>query len=64
MMNQKFSEIKSATKSFFVKCARVWHILKKPTMIEFQTVAKISALGILIVGALGFVISYFVNLFI
>jgi len=63
-MNQKFSEIKSATKSFFVKSTRVWHILKKPTMIEFQTVAKISALGILIVGALGFVISYFVNLFI
>jgi len=44
-------------KSFFVQCTRVWRILKKPTASEFKAVAKISAIGILIIGAVGFLIS-------
>lgn len=44
-------------KSFVLQSKRVWHVLKKPTMDEFKTVAKVSALGILIIGALGFLIS-------
>ena len=50
-------------KSFLLKCKRVWHILKKPTMDEFWTVTKISALGIAVIGALGFAISIAVNMF-
>ncbi|MEK6897827.1 MAG: protein translocase SEC61 complex subunit gamma [Nanoarchaeota archaeon] len=59
MLKQKFEEIKS----FFLKCKRVWFALRKPTKKEFILVAKISAIGILIIGAGGFVISVVMNLF-
>ena len=52
------------TKSFFFKSKRVWYVLKKPTREEFEQVTKISAIGILIVGVLGFAISILINLFI
>ena len=52
------------TKSFLMKCKRVWHALKKPTRKEFETVAKISALGILVLGAIGFLISLLVMPFV
>lgn len=51
-------------KSFALKCKRVWHILKKPTKKEFEQVAKISAIGVLILGALGFIISLIMKLFV
>jgi len=44
-------------KSFFFKSKRVWHVLKKPTREEFVKITKISALGILIIGVGGFIIS-------
>lgn len=44
-------------KSFTLQCVRVWHVLRKPTMEEFKTIAKVSALGILAIGAIGFIIS-------
>ena len=44
-------------KSFVIQSIRVWHILKKPTAVEFKTVAKVSAIGILILGAVGFIIA-------
>ena len=47
----------SSLKSFYEKCKRVWMVLKKPTREEFLKVAKVSAVGILIIGVLGFVIS-------
>lgn len=51
-------------KSFIGKCKRVWHTLKKPSKKEFEQIAKISALGILILGLLGFIISLLMELFI
>ena len=44
-------------KSSFIQYQRVWRILKRPTMEEFKTVSKVSAVGLLVIGALGFVIS-------
>jgi len=44
-------------KSFFSQCIRVWHLLKKPGKTEFTTVAKVAALGLGLVGVLGFAIS-------
>ncbi|MCW8965513.1 MAG: protein translocase SEC61 complex subunit gamma [Candidatus Pacearchaeota archaeon] len=44
-------------KSFFVKCKRVWHTLKKPSKKEFEMIAKVSAIGILALGTFGFIIS-------
>jgi protein transport protein SEC61 subunit gamma-like protein len=51
-------------KSFFEKCRRVWAVLKKPTKDEFLKIAKVTAVGILIIGVLGFLISIIMNLFI
>jgi len=39
------------------KYLRVWRLLRKPTMTEFKTISKVTAIGLLIIGALGFVIS-------
>jgi len=50
------------TKSFTLKSKRVWHVLKKPSKQEFQMVTKISAIGILVLGLLGFIISVFIKL--
>ena len=40
-----------------MKCGRVWAVTKKPTSLEFKTVAKASAIGILVIGFVGFVVS-------
>ncbi len=50
-------------KSFLAQCGRVWHILKKPTKEEFLMISKISALGILAIGLIGFLISSMMRLF-
>jgi len=52
------------TKSFFIKCKRVWYVLKKPSRKEFQMTAKVSAIGIALLGVLGFIISFILNSFI
>jgi protein transport protein SEC61 subunit gamma-like protein len=44
-------------KSFIGQCTRVWHLLKKPDKEEFTTIAKVSAIGLGIVGGLGFLIA-------
>ena len=49
-------------KSFGVQCMRVWYVLRKPTMDEFKATSKISALGILVLGAGGFAISDIIKL--
>lgn len=50
-------------KTFFAKSIRVWHILRKPDMQEFKSIAKIAAIGILAIGLLGFIISVAMNIF-
>lgn len=46
-----------SAKSFYEKCVRVWHILKKPSRSEFETITKAATIGILVVGVMGFLIS-------
>jgi len=50
-------KIIDSSKSFLLKCKRVWHVLRKPTRKEFEQIAKVAAIGILILGAVGFLIS-------
>jgi protein transport protein SEC61 subunit gamma-like protein len=50
-------------KSFAQQCIRVWHLLKKPDKKEFTTVAKVSALGLGIIGVMGFLISLVMGFF-
>ena len=43
--------------SFGVQCGRVWQVLRKPTKEEFTMIAKVSAIGLLALGAIGFIIA-------
>ena len=44
-------------KSFFNQSMRVWKLLKRPSGTEFKTVAKVAALGLGLIGLIGFIIS-------
>ena len=55
--------IKEKLTSFFQQCVRVWHVLRKPTYEEFKAISKISALGILAIGAIGFIMSILLGVF-
>ncbi|MBT4376452.1 protein translocase SEC61 complex subunit gamma [archaeon] len=50
------------TKTFFRKCRRVWLVLKKPTKQEFELTAKVTSIGIGILGVIGFLISMVMKL--
>ena len=50
-------------KSFLVKCRRVWRILRKPDSHEYKTTAKVAAIGLGLVGLIGFAIALVMNLF-
>jgi len=62
-MKLKVKELLSKFRSFVAKCKRVWMILKKPSKKEFVMVAKVSAIGILILGLLGFIVSIIMKMF-
>lgn len=49
----KFTKIKS----FYQECKRVFRTTKKPNKAEYIAVVKVSALGILLIGFIGFLIS-------
>jgi protein transport protein SEC61 subunit gamma-like protein len=57
------AKIFTSLNSFFAKCKRVWMVLKKPSKDEFTKVAKISAVGILIIGFIGFIVSLIMKIF-
>ena len=54
---------KQKIRSFIMECARVLRITKKPDSIEFKTIVKVSGLGILIIGAIGFIVQMLKLLF-
>jgi len=43
-------------RNFVKECVRVLMITKKPTKEEFMTISKVSGLGILIIGLIGFLV--------
>ncbi len=45
-------------RNYMKECNRVLKITKKPTNEEFKTIAKASALGILLVGFIGFLVQF------
>ncbi len=55
--------VKEKISSFYLQCKRVWQLLRKPTSEEFKTVAKVSALGILAIGFVGFAIADIIKIF-
>ncbi len=52
----KFDNIPTKIKLKLRTYARVLKITKKPSSEEFQAIVKVSGLGILLIGAIGFVI--------
>ncbi len=50
-------------KAFIRESIRVLRVTKKPDAVEFKTVVKVSGLGILIIGLIGFVVTMFKLLF-
>jgi len=47
----------SRLKSFIIESKRVYRVTKKPDKEEFKMVVKVSAIGIGIIGAIGFIIN-------
>jgi protein transport protein SEC61 subunit gamma and related proteins len=56
-METQSESLKTKISSFILQCKRVWHLLRKPTTQEFKTIATVSAVGILILGAIGFAVA-------
>lgn len=46
-------------KRFLKESVRVFKITKKPTMEEFKTIVKVTGLGIILIGIIGFIIQMF-----
>lgn len=63
MEEQDASSWKYKIRSFIGECLRVLRITKKPDAIEFRTIVKVSGLGILIIGAMGFIVQMIKLLF-
>lgn len=56
MSTMDINSIPIKMKSFVIECKRVLQLTKKPSRVEYKTIVKASALGILIIGLVGFVI--------
>ena len=63
MEEQNTTSWKYKIRSFIGECLRVLKVTKKPDAVEFKTVVKVSGLGILIIGLIGFVVTMFKLLF-
>ncbi|MEM4330984.1 MAG: protein translocase SEC61 complex subunit gamma [Candidatus Pacearchaeota archaeon] len=53
-LKQKISEELS-------KYVRIWRIMKKPTKEELKVIAKVSSIGLLLIGLVGFLISLIIK---
>jgi protein transport protein SEC61 subunit gamma-like protein len=51
------STLPEKTKTFVLECIRVLRITKKPDSIEFKTIFKVSGIGMLIIGCIGFIVT-------
>jgi protein transport protein SEC61 subunit gamma-like protein len=47
----------------FTQYKRVWRLLRKPSKEEFLTISKVSAIGLLVIGAIGFLIAMVMGMF-
>ena len=53
----KVTELWVKLKSFVKECYRVVQVTKKPTMVEFKTIVKVTGMGIAAIGLIGFAIA-------
>jgi len=55
-------KILSSIQSFVLQCSRVWRIMRKPSSEEFKSISKVSAIGLLVIGLIGFLVAIVVNI--
>lgn len=48
--------LKERLKTFIQECIRVFRITRKPTQEELKVIVKVSGIGILLIGLIGFTI--------
>lgn len=48
---------KEAINSFLKQCERVLKVSKKPDSEEYKTVSKVTGLGVIVIGVIGFIIA-------
>jgi len=53
-----FAKSMASLKRFSIECKRVLKVTKKPDKEEFKTIVKISGIGLLIIGFMGFVLHF------
>lgn len=46
----------SRLKSFLIECRRVFRATKKPSREEYKIIVKVSGIGMLIIGLIGFIV--------
>jgi len=51
-------------KDFVRECKRVLKVTKKPTKDEFKNIVKVSGIGILLIGLIGFLIQVLKQIFV
>lgn len=54
--NNNVPEQKGKFKTFIKECVRVLKVTRKPDRNEYMTVAKVAAIGLLIIGLIGFIL--------
>jgi protein transport protein SEC61 subunit gamma-like protein len=52
----------SKIKEFLSQCKRVWHLTRKPDREEITVISKVSAIGILLIGVVGFIIGLIIEI--
>lgn len=60
----KLKESLIRLKSFSIECMRVLKVTRKPTKEEYKTIVKASAIGMAIIGAIGFLIHLIRQIFV
>lgn len=63
MEEQDTTSWKYKIRSFIQECARVLKVTKKPDALEFKTIVKVSGIGILVIGLIGFIVQMIKLLF-
>jgi len=57
------TKVMNSLKSFFASSRRILNISQKPTRKEFLLMAKIIAIGIILIGVIGYLIKLIANFF-
>lgn len=58
-----YKELVGRLQSFLLECKRVWQVTRKPSKEEFLVVVKVTGIGILLIGFIGFIVNFLWQVF-